>query len=381
VTAEHGVPRRRPPRPVSDAPVDALLARVEDLAKAWLLALLDQCELEDAPAILGARLVRDGPRLCGAIVRALADDLDLRRLEPGGVLERLAASAGELAGASQAEPSARAVDALRAVIWSAAREELTRPEADEVEALGERLALVTETVRAAVLRRFGEMPAGVGLGIAEGGSGAAVSGVEEGSFAAPRVAADRLAAVAVDRPVAVAVERPAAAAVDRPAAVAVERPAAVAVDSLWRGALEDEVQRAQRSGAHLALLLAELSDADGEPASEPVHVASETFGRFAQAVRSVLRRDDILACETETRAWVIARTTGRAGARALGTRIAHAVQMAEPWRRAPLTVGIGIAILGEDAHDAVGLIEAAADWTFAAESGGAAPSDGPGEPA
>jgi hypothetical protein len=55
--------------------------------------------------------------------------------------------------------------------------------------------------------------------------------------------------------------------------------------------------------------------------------------------------------------------------------------MAEPWRRAPLTVGIGIAILGEDAHDAVGLIEAAADWTFAAESGGAAPSDGPGEPA
>src|SRR6202035_6144974 len=98
VTSRHGGPRRFPSRPVADTPVDALLARVEDLTKGWLLALLEQRELEDAPAILAAAVVRDGPRLCDAVVRALADDHDLQRLEPGGALERLASRAGEMAG-------------------------------------------------------------------------------------------------------------------------------------------------------------------------------------------------------------------------------------------------------------------------------------------
>ena len=51
--------------------------------------MLEQAPLEDAPAILAADLARDGPRICEAVVRALADDDDLRRLEPGGALEPL----------------------------------------------------------------------------------------------------------------------------------------------------------------------------------------------------------------------------------------------------------------------------------------------------
>jgi len=72
-------PRRRRARPVADAPVDELLLRVEDLTKGWLLALLEQAALEDAPAILAADVARDGPRVCEAIVRALADDLARQR--------------------------------------------------------------------------------------------------------------------------------------------------------------------------------------------------------------------------------------------------------------------------------------------------------------
>jgi GGDEF domain-containing protein len=329
VTYEHGVPRRFPSRPVADTPVDALLGRAEELAKGWLLALLEQRELEEAPAILAGDVVRDGPRLCAAVVRALADDHDLERLEPGGALEWLAARAGELSGSSQAESRIRAVEALRGVIWAALREELVRPDADIIEALAERLALVTELVRSAVLRRFGASEAGLADEVPGG------TGLRELAEVAPLSDAGAAA-------------------------------------QLWRDALEDEVARSQRSGAKLSLLLAELSEDDRVSAAEPVHGAGEPFGRFAQAVRSALRGEDILACETETRAWIIARTTGRTGARALGSRIAAAVQEAQPWRGAALTVGIGIAVLGEDAHDAPGLIEAADEWTFAAVSAGEA---------
>jgi len=345
VTSQNGVPRRVFARPVADTPVDALLGRAEELAKGWLLALLEQRELDQAPAVLAGDVVRDGPELCRAMVRALAGDHALRQLEPGGALEQLAARAGELTGTRQAESSVRAVDALRGVIWAALREELVRPDADIIEALAERLALVTELVRAAVLRRFGATE----FELAEEAPGAAAA--REHAEEAPGGAAARELA---------------------------EVPAPVTADSLWRGALEDEVARAQRSGAKLSLLLAELSDGDRVLAVEPLNIASETLGRFAQAVRSALRREDILARETETRAWIIARTTGRTGARALGSRIAAAVQEAQPWRGAPLTVGIGIAVLGEDAHDAPGLIEAAHDWAFAAVSAGEVTGDAPG---
>ena len=406
MNSQHGVPRRLVSRPVADTPVDALLARADDLAKGWLLAVIEQHKLEEAPAVLAGEIVREGPRLCDAVVRALADDHDLRRLEPGGALEPLASRAGELAGTTQAEPGARAVDALRGVIWGALREELVRPDADLVEALAERLALATELVRAAVLRRFGATEPGrvesadVGSTVTEVHGVAPAGAVGRGAPAesvyrrapaesvyrgapaesvyrgAPAESVGRGAPAEGPQPLAAgvadfAVSRASASRVS-PSRVPGGGPIPVTGDSLWRGALEDEVARAQRSGAKLALLFAELSDADRVSAVEPVHGASETFGRFAQAVRSALRREDILACETESRAWIIARTTGRTGARALGSRIAAAVQEAEPWRGAPLTVGIGIAILGEDANDAVGLIDAAEEWTFAAVSAGMA---------
>jgi GGDEF domain-containing protein len=83
-----------------------------------------------------------------------------------------------------------------------------------------------------------------------------------------------------------------------------------------------------------------------------------------------VRREDILACETDTRAWVIARETARGGAYALGTRIAAAVQQAPAWRGAPLTVSVGLAVLGEDGRDASSLIEAAEEAKFAATASG-----------
>lgn len=139
-------------------------------------------------------------------------------------------------------------------------------------------------------------------------------------------------------------------------------------DALWVGALRDEIVRAARASVPLSLLLVELEEAERLLAVEPQVEASATFGRFAQAVRTSVRRRDVLACETDSRAWIIARDTGRAGAQALGSRIATAVPAEGSWRGAPLTVSVGLAVLGEDGHNAAALIDAAEQTRFAAEA-------------
>jgi GGDEF domain-containing protein len=390
---ERGVPRRRRPGPVVTEGVEALLLRNEELAKGWLLALVEDAPLEAVAAIMAGDVARDGPRICDAVVRAICDEADLRRIEPGGVLEPLVSRAGELAGVGSAESDAHAVDTLRSVVWSALRVELVRDDPEVLADAGERLSFVAELVRAAVLRRRadvegagdprrrvsplrvarpdtpapghperrasdqperrGEGSAAPGLEVTEGpgagGGAAGVGGVERGGATE---AADRRA----DRPD----EAPAqTGARGLPAG-----------DALWIAALRDEIVRASRARSPLSLLLVELDEAERMLAVEPRREASATFGRFAQAVRAALRHRDVLACETESRAWIIARETGRTGAQALGSRIVTAVPSEESWRGAPLTVSVGVAVLGEDGHNAAALIDAAEEMRFAAEASG-----------
>ena len=134
--------------------------------------------------------------------------------------------------------------------------------------------------------------------------------------------------------------------------------------------LDRELTRAQRSGSPLSLLLLELEEAERLLAVEPPTEAAATFGRFAQTVRGVMRRQDILACESDARAWIIARDTARAGAQALAARTAGSVRMAQAWRGAPLTVSIGVAVLGEDGSDSEELIDSAEQSRLAAAAEG-----------
>ncbi len=145
-------PRRA--RPVAELPLVQLLERIEDLTKGWLLALIEDAPLDQAGAILAAGLVREGPRLCEGVLRALTDDEELRALDRGGQTGRLVFQAGELAGAADAEEAVRAIDALGSVIWAAALASLPDPEVDQVARLAERLGLVLREVRAAAVRRY-----------------------------------------------------------------------------------------------------------------------------------------------------------------------------------------------------------------------------------
>jgi GGDEF domain-containing protein len=335
--------------------MDALLSRSEDLAKGWLLALLEQAPLDDAPAILATDLTRDGPRVCDAVLRAIADDADLGRLEPGGVLTPLAARVGALAGAAAPAAVSRAVDALVGIIWTAVRDELRGADADLVAALTERLALIGELVRSAALEQAAPAPVFPVPSPATPGPPAPPQGSPGPSLAPPPP-------VATTRP---SSSPPAA---ERAWPGFSDPPTLDPSRSLWVGALEDEIVRSE--GAPLSLLLAELEDAERVSAVELRAEARTTFARFAGAVRSAVRRQDILVCESDARAWIIARDTARGGAYTLSERIGEAVRSSEPWRGAPLVASVGVAVFGEDGRTSGELIEAAEEARFAAGAGG-----------
>jgi len=337
------------------------LLRVDELAKGWLLALVEDAPLESVAGIMAGDVARDGPRICDAVVRAVYDEADLRRIDADGVLEPLVSRTAELAGVRTAEDAAHAVEALRTVIWSALRTELARTDPELLADAGERLSLVAELVRAAVLRRRAEGEADGDLRSSLPPLRVARSDVQsasrEGSPPLERVPATGLPERGED---------------DGEMATrgAGEAPGRGVADALWISALRDEIVRAARARVPLSLLLVELEEAERLLAAEPSSEASATFGRFAQAVRTALRHRDVLACETESRAWIIARDTGRSGAQALGSRIVSAVPSEESWRGAPLTVSVGLAVLGEDGHNAAALIDAAEQMKFAAEASG-----------
>jgi GGDEF domain-containing protein len=368
-------PRRRRARPVADAPIDALLPRSEDLAKGWLLALLEQAPLEDAPAILATELTRDGPRICDAVLRAIADDTDLRRLQAGGVLVPLAARVGELAGVAAPAAVSGAVDALIGIIWAAVRDELRAADGDLVAELTERLALIGELLRSAALERSVAAPlAPVPPPVSRVPSPAP----EAGRVAPPPpVARTRPPSPPPSPP-----EPPAAGPPPEPPPVATpappptqrawtglsDAPTLDASQALWVSALEDEIVRS--AGAPLSLLVAELEDAERITAVEPRAQAHAVFNRFAGAVRTAVRRQDILVRESEARAWIIARDTSRGSAHALGERISAAVRSSEHWQGAPLVARVGVAVFGDDGSTSEELIEAAEEARFSAAADG-----------
>jgi GGDEF domain-containing protein len=362
---EQGVPRRRRPRPVVSAGLESLISRSDELAKGWLVALVEDAPLEAAAAILAGDVARDGPRICDAVVRAIYDDADLRRIERDGVLEPLASRVGELAGAGDVVAAAHAVETLKDVVWGALRRELGPDDPELLVEAAERLSLVIELVRSAVLRR-----GAVGDGPVD----------RPDRRASLHVAADPPdgAGAPVERRGVPGLEGRQGSSGDGGGVAAGERFAEgragsgeeSASGALWVGALRDEIVRAGRARVPLSLLLVELEEAEKMLAIEPHAEVSATFGRFAQAVRGSVRRRDVLAAESESRAWIIARDTGRSGAQALGSRIAENVPGEGSWRGAPLTVSVGLAVLGEDGHNASSLIEAAEQTRFAAEASG-----------
>jgi hypothetical protein len=153
-------------RAVADAPVDALLASAERLARGWLLALIEARPLDQIAELPLAALAREAPLLCEQIVGALASDKALERMLEGdassareGTPPPIAARALALS-ASDPGSIAASVEALRSVIWHQLLAELRDPPTALVAELADRLAFLCATLLATALAARGAESAG-----------------------------------------------------------------------------------------------------------------------------------------------------------------------------------------------------------------------------
>jgi hypothetical protein len=136
-------------RAVADAPVHALVARAEELAHRWALALLGARPLAEMTTVPLEDIARYAPALCASLARALASDEELAPLGDARDAHDLSHREGDpavalsaLSAGWDATAAVAHVEALRGVVWEAALEELRDPTARQVADLSDRLASV-----------------------------------------------------------------------------------------------------------------------------------------------------------------------------------------------------------------------------------------------
>ena len=141
--------------------MDALLARADELARRWAIALIVSLPLERIGEIPLQSFAREAPVLCAQVVRALESDAELERI---GAPLRTGADdqpaparrLGELAAARDGPAAVEAVEALRGVLWEALLDELRWPSFEQSPArrvgeLADRLAFVCSTALGSTL--------------------------------------------------------------------------------------------------------------------------------------------------------------------------------------------------------------------------------------
>ncbi|HEY1451061.1 MAG TPA: hypothetical protein VGF47_08910 [Solirubrobacteraceae bacterium] len=148
-------------RPVADAPVEALLARAEELARRWAIALILARPPAEMATVPLEELAVVAPELCASIVNALCSEEELAQYDAGpierdrGAREGAGAPAGLVLLADQWGPAASTLhfEALRGVLWEATLEELRDPSPRLLADLSDRLAFVCATVLADALAK------------------------------------------------------------------------------------------------------------------------------------------------------------------------------------------------------------------------------------
>jgi len=289
--------------------VDALVAAADELAKEWLLALIEVAPLAAATGVPVARLVADGPELCAVAALALADDEALRQL---GQFD-----AGRVTGARDARAAVWAVDALREVAWRATLAELRDPSSEFVAALAGRWATIATTLTAAAMAAHEDGPPDV-----------------SGEVRARDARALKAAADPVDL-------------------------------------VAGEVARARDERRPLALLLIEVDGIDRLLAAEAGGDVAVALRSAERALHEILGPGDDVVCRGGTgRLWAVLRGATPADARAAGARVSAAVEREATNRGVPLSVSVGVAHSRDGTEDAETLLRDAEDELLAAHAAG-----------
>ncbi len=407
---------------VADLPIDALVARAEDLSRSWAIALVAGGSMDRLASIPLGELSREAPALCSQVLRALQSDVELDRLTGRGGSsgrERSAQALGlaSMAGANDAESTVDAVEALRGVLWEALLEELHAPPPRMVADMADRLGCVCSCALAAAVAAIEPVaPSADADEVVATGRDSGARGIAHAVVVpADAVIVDERAEVQLPVSREPHVERqppPGSPASDArppswdesppmppvssvpavsPVARADERPLswdesppvlppgardeieirderAAEGPAAWIGSIGHQLARFQEDGRPFAVLLVELLEIDSLRRGE----SPEELERLAKRVQDVLA-DELravgpgsLTCESPGRYWLLALNTDRAGADRLAERLTRAVSSSIRHRQAALAIVLGAAICPDDglqapmlaAHADVGLYAA-----------------------
>ncbi len=345
-----------------------LAAQAGELAKRWAIALIENAGPEEIAGVDLATIARDGPTLIEELLDAAARDADMGAHE---------ATVAALAGAGSAAELARAVEALRTVLWEAAIECSPRARSEPRAArrlleLGDRLAGACAELLAAELERFGppeadpaeERPRSTA---AAGATAARVVIVDERG-AGPDPRADGGGDPSAHEPAEAGARQGGSGGEEERgpgwiAARDVRRPGPAA----WIGAIGSQLEEFERDRRPFAVMLLELLE---QAVAEPAEDRKPALERLLQA-RLGDWRGLTLTRERPGRYWVIAPGADRPGAGLLRERLEAALGGEPPGGVGgthTAAVAIGVAVCPDDAADAPGLAAQADLDLYAARS-------------
>lgn len=372
---------------MTEAPIDGLLDRADELAKRWAIALILARPLDRLGELPLEDLALEAPALCAQVIRALLSDTELERMAGGEQADARGSSAsahrlGALAGAEDAEAAVAAVEALRAVLWEALLEELADPPARQVADLADRLAYVcASALTVTILATVPAQPAVVAADrdltlVGEPEHASAMRGavvVDERDEAPPAAAAaarrtspserDRRAQPpAGERPAQVrpfpwdlppaesrAVSRPVSRDAGPEIEIRDERPEHG--PAAWISSIGRSLEQFGQDGLPFAVLLVELFDLErlrgmGDPAE-----VSKLMGDVEAVLAHEPRVRGSLTRERPGRYWLLAHDTDGFAVRALAERLVRALTPVAHCRGMALAFAVGTAVCPEHGRD------------------------------
>jgi hypothetical protein len=382
-------------RALAELSPDTLVARAEELARRWAIALILAQPLDGIAGVPLEELARDAPSLCAQTIRALHSDVELDRLTESasqGARERAgdARALGSMSGAHDASALVLAVEALRGVLWDGVLEETPPARYGErgsrlLGEVGDRLAYVCARVLLAALE------AGVRLPREPDEQAAPLVGGDE--HPGRQAHAGERALLVDERAEPVRVREPRTARVAEPAP-APERPPSwreIEIHDVrggegpgaWIARIADQLDRRREDGLPFALLLVEPLEFDavrlGGPAGEMLRLAAELEDALAVALGVAPARErgraaapgpsrSSITRERPWRYWLLAPDTDRRRCELLAERLTSAVASVLTHRGAPLELVIGTAVCPEDGTQAAELAAHADVGLYAARS-------------
>jgi len=404
-------------RPVADLPLDALVARDEELARRWAMTLLIGRPLNRMSEVPLEQLAWEGPELCAQAIRALASDLELDRLTGAVAPSGRGASAparrlAAIAGVHEVGEVVVAIEALRRVLWETLLEELrpgqlgwASPILDsspvrQLADLADRLACVCASlVAVAVVSVSTERDAVAGSDAAilsarenaprdrdraarerdrvldSGGEAVIVdersrAPVSEGqvAFARPRTAPE--GALADERPLSWD-ESPPLPPRARAGEIEIRDERREQGAAAWTRSIGRQLERFERDGLPFAALLVELVDVERMSRHEPgtltlvaATIEQALVGELQAQPGPVGAGSGAVTQERPGRYWVLVPETDRLATE----RLARAAHVAMRRRGSSLEVAIGTAVCPDDGREAAALAAHADVGLYAARS-------------